>query len=141
MSRQFAKPAIARRQGGFTLLEVVIAFSLLAVGLAAAMQVATGALRLARNANEFTEASLYAQSLLDTVGVGERLEEGSDSGQFGDRYTWQLEVTPFEVVSDTPLDPAMAPVRLYRLDLIVSWERGRNIYDAQFSTLRALTPQ
>lgn len=141
MSRQFANPAIARRQGGFTLLEVVIAFSLLAVGLAAAMQVATGALRLARNANEFTEASLYAQSLLDTVGVGERLEEGSDSGQFGDRYTWQLEVTPFEVVSDTPLDPAMAPVRLYRLDLIVSWERGRNIYDAQFSTLRALTPQ
>lgn len=141
MPRPSTHSTITCRQGGFTLIEVVIAFSLLAVGLAAAMQVATGALRLARNANEFTEASLYAQSLLDTVGVGERLEEGGDSGRFGDRYTWQLEVTPFEVATDTPLDPAMAPVSLYRLDLTVTWERGRNAHEAQFSTLRALTPQ
>jgi general secretion pathway protein I len=130
-----------RAQRGFTLIEVVVAFSLLAVGLAAAMQIAVGSMRQARSAEAFTEASLYAQSLLDGVGVGERLEEGGDSGRFDDRYAWDLEVTPYEVASDPPIDPAMVPVQLYRLDLRVRWERGRNEYEAQFSTLRALTPE
>ena len=133
--------AHSHRQRGFTLIEVVIAFALLAVGLGAALQIAVGSLRQARNAEQFTEAALYAQSLLDTVGVGERLEEGGDSGRFGERYAWQLDVTPYEVPGDVPLDPALAPVQLYRLDLVVRWERGRHQHEAQFSTLRALTPQ
>lgn len=129
------------RQCGFTLIEVVIAFALLAVGLGVALQIAVGSLRQARNAAEFTEAALYAQSLLDTVGVGERLEEGGDSGRFGERYAWQLDVAPYEVPGDVPLDPASAPVALYRLDLVVRWERGRHAHEAHFATLRALTPQ
>lgn len=128
-------------QQGFTLIEVVTAFALLAVGLGAAMQIAVGSLRQARNAADFTEAALYAQSLLDTAGIGERLEEGGDSGRFGDRYQWQLEVTPYQVPSDASQDPSMTPVELYRLDLLVRWERGRHTREAQFSTLRALTPQ
>jgi general secretion pathway protein I len=133
-------PHRVHAQTGFTLIEVVLAFSLLALGLAASMQIATGALRQAKHAHEFTEVSLYAQSLLDTTGVGERLEEGSQSGQFGERYHWQLDVRPYEVQTDTPLDPALSPVTLMRLDLTVSWERGRNTYEAHFSTLRALVP-
>ena len=129
------------RQRGFTLIEVVTAFALLAVGLGAALQIAVGSLRQARNAADFTEASLYAQSLLDTVGVGERLEESGDSGRFGERYAWELEVTPYEVPSDMPLEQGMVPVTLYRLDLRVRWDRGRHTHEAQFSTLRALTPQ
>ena len=129
------------RQHGFTLIEVVAAFSLLAVGLGIMMQIAVGAMRQARSASEFTEASLYAQSLLDSAGVGERLEEGGDSGRFGERYAWNLEVTPYEVPSETSLDSATVPVALYRLDLTVRWERGRNEHEVHFSTLRALTPQ
>ena len=128
-------------QCGFTLIEIVVAFSLLAIGLAAAMQIAVGSMRQARSAEAFTEASLYAQSLLDGLGIGERLEEGGDSGRFDDRYAWELNVTPYEVPSDPPIDPVMVPVQLYRLDLLVRWERGRNAYEAQFSTLRALTPE
>ncbi len=136
MRRSFA-PAQAR---GFTLIEVVVAFSLLALGLAAVMQIAVGSLRQARNASEFTEATLYAQSLLDSLGVGERLEEGRDSGQFGDRYNWDLEVSLWEIETDSNIDLTMSPVELYRIDLVVSWQRGKNMREAHFSTLRALTP-
>jgi general secretion pathway protein I len=145
---QFAKPANvisrrptgARRARGFTLIEIVVAFSILAVGLGIAMQIATGAMRQSRSAADYTEAALYAQSLLDNVGVGERLEEGESSGEFNDRFQWSLRSEAYEIETESPLDTGIAPVELYRLELLVSWQRGRNTQEARFVTLRALTP-
>ena len=132
---------IGRRVSGFTLIEIVVAFSILAVGLGIAMQIATGAMRQSRSAADYTEAALYAQSLLDTAGVGERLEEGESSGEFDERFSWSLRVDPFEIQTDSPLDAGIAPVELYRLELLVRWRRGRGEQEARFVTLRALTPQ
>ena len=130
------------RATGFTLIEIIVAFAVLAVGLGIAMQIAAGAMRNARHAEERTEAALYAQSLLDSAGIGERLEEGETSGEFADRYRWSMSVTPFEVetTTDSPLDPALSPVQLYRLELVVTWGRQPREQEARFVTLRALTP-
>jgi general secretion pathway protein I len=132
----------AVRTRGFTLIEIVVSFAILALGLGIAMQIAGGAMRNARQAEERTEAALYAQSLLDAAGIGERLEEGESNGDFGDRYRWTLSVTPFEieVANDVPFDPALAPVQLYRLELVVTWGRAPREQEARFVTLRALTP-
>ncbi len=140
-----------KTQRGFTLIEVVMAFSLLAVGLGIAMQIAVGAMRQTRNAAEFTEASLYAQSLIDTLGVAERLEPGQESGRFGERYRWELIVEPYEVQPVTTATGAvtgglvqadMLPtVEMLRLELVVSWERGNHTHEARYVTLRAMTPQ
>lgn len=127
---------------GFTLLEIIVALSLLAIGLGLAMQIATGAMRNAKRAAERTEAALYAQSLLDGVGVGERLEVGRSTGEFGDDYRWELDVSEHEIEApdgSAGIDPALAPVQLYRLELLVSWGEPRP-QEARFVTLRALTP-
>lgn len=128
------------RQRGFTLIEIVVAFTILALGLGIAMQIAAGAMRNARQAATRTDAALYAQSLLDTVGVGERLEEGGSSGEFDDRFRWELDAQKYEVESETPIEPGMAPVQLYRLELRVTWEASGKQQEARFTTLRALTP-
>lgn len=131
-----------RRARGFTLIEIIMAFAVLAVGLGIAMQIATGAMRNSRQAAQRTEAALHAQSLLDIVGVGERLEEGATSGEFDDDYRWNLDVSRFEIESEeTPgLEPAQAQVELYRLDLTVTWGPREAEREAHFVTLRALTP-
>ena len=128
------------RQRGFTLIEIVVAFAILSIGLGIAMQIAAGAMRNARQAATRTDAALYAQSLLDTAGVGERLEEGTSNGEFGDKFRWTLRAEPFELESETPVEPGMAPVQLYRLELVVSWDAGDKEQEARFVTLRALTP-
>lgn len=128
------------RQRGFTLIEIVVAFAILSIGLGIAMQIAAGAMRNARQAATRTDAALYAQSLLDTAGVGERLEEGTSNGEFGDKFRWTLRAEPFELESETPVEPGMAPVQLYRLELVVSWDVGDKEQQASFVTLRALTP-
>lgn len=140
--RRIAASPAGTRKRGFTLIEIVVAFSILALGLGLALQIAAGAMRNARQAAQRTEAALHAQSLLDTVGVGERLEEGESSGEFDDDYRWSLSVTPFEVETDaaSPLEPAQAQVALYRLELIVNWGPREAEREASFVTLRALTP-
>lgn len=132
------------RGRGFTLIEIIVAFTILALGLGITMQIATGAMRNARHAAQRTEAALYAQSLLDSAGVGERLEEGRSTGEFGDAYRWELDVAPYEVEVENPatapLEPGLAPVQLYRLELVVTWGRDHAQQAARFVTLRALTP-
>ena len=133
------------RQGGFTLLEIVLAFSIMALGLAIAMQAATHAMRQSRQAAEQTDVALYAQNLLDSVGIDERIEEGETSGEFGDSgYRWRLTIMPYEIVderADLPLTNVASSVELMELDLLVEWERGEQRREARFQTLRAMLPQ
>lgn len=135
-----ARPSAAR---GFTLLEVVAAFAILALGLGLAMRAATGAMQQSQQAAEHTRAALHARSVMDTLGVGERLEEGGYGGEFRDGYRWQAEVSRFEL-SDEELpvgfDPAFGATELLRIDLLIEWERGGRMAQARFSTLRAMLP-
>jgi general secretion pathway protein I len=131
----------AQSARGFTLIEIVIAFAILAIGLGISMQIASGAMRNTRQAAVRTDAALYAQSLLDTVGVGERLEEGETSGDFNEDFRWTLRAEAYEIETDTPIEAALAPVQLYRLELVVTWDVGRKEQEARFVTLRALTPE
>ena len=132
-----------RSQHGFTLLEVVAAFAVLALGLGLAMQGLSGSLQQSRQAAEHTRAALYAQSVLDTLGVGEPLEEGAYEGEFEDGYAWRAEVTPYEVpIEGLPegIDLSLTPVELLRVDLLVTWPRGERQAEARFATLRAMLP-
>jgi general secretion pathway protein I len=132
-----------RAAGGFTLLEVVLAFSILAIGMTIAMQIASTAMRQAQQAAEHTRAALYAQNLLDAAGLDEPLEPGEDSGEFDSGYRWQLSVQPFEAESEglpTLLAGMNAPVELLELVLTVEWQRGNERQEAQFRTLRAVLP-
>ncbi|WP_395790358.1 prepilin-type N-terminal cleavage/methylation domain-containing protein [Aquimonas sp.] len=129
-------------QRGFTLIEVVLALAIFAVAIGLCMQIATSALKQTRVAAEQTHAALLAQSLLDTSGVGERLQPGRTSGRLDGDYRWELDVSPYEadLQTDSPLTPGMLAVQLYRLELTLSWAVGSKRRDMKFSTLRAMTP-
>lgn len=137
------RPTQHRTQQGFTLLEVVAAFAILALGLGLAMQAATGAMQQSRQAAEHTRAALHAQSVLDTLGVGAPIEPGSYEGEFDDGYRWLAEVTEYQVpIESIPegIDPLATPVVLLRVDLAVSWPRGEQTAEAHFATLKAMMP-
>jgi len=127
-----ARSAQARRQHGFTLLEVIAAIMLLAIAFAALMQVAGGSIRLSQNASEHSEAALWARSLLDTAFTTEPVKAGTTSGRFDQRYSWQLQVTPWRPADAAP----NTPLQLYQLDLEVMWGASVHPHSAHFRTLR-----
>ena len=122
----------ASRTQGFTLLEVIAAIMLLAIAFAALMQVAGGSIRLSQNATEHSEAALWARSMLDTAFTTEPVRAGTTSGRFDQRFSWRLDVTPWTVPAAAP----NAPMRLYQLDLDVTWGPLSHPRSAHFRTLR-----
>ena len=131
---------LARRQRGFTLIEVIIAFALLALALTLLLGSLSGGARQIRQANMTSHATLHAQSLLAQIGVGENLQPGRSGGTFAESgYVWTLEVAPYQdaLLPARQADPSA--VRLMQLRLVVLWGEAP-AERLQMDTLRLVPP-
>ena len=72
----------ASREGGFTLIELVVAMGLLAVAVAAVYQLQAESLNLHAEARFVTAASQIARARLARISSREVLLEGTESGVF-----------------------------------------------------------
>ncbi len=125
--------------GGFTILEVLVAFVVLAVALGALMQIFSGGLREAQVADEYARASQVAQSKLAGVTAVEKIAEGSAQG-VEDGFAWKLAVTPYDereenAEADRNRDYGVQ-FRLLKVESTVAWRAsdGRD-RDVRLATL------
>lgn len=81
-------PPKARRQEGFSLVEMLAALVILGLALGALYQAASGATRNARVSAEYAIATTLAESQLDAFLVTQPSEEERTQGQFG-VYRWE----------------------------------------------------
>lgn len=89
-----------RGRRGFTLVEVLASFALVAAILPAAMGAVVLAMRLEESARRGCEAVLLAQSKLAELTATNEWQDTKSSGDFGDEwpdYKWEKEVTPWDV--------------------------------------------
>ncbi|HZH44613.1 MAG TPA: prepilin-type N-terminal cleavage/methylation domain-containing protein [Lysobacter sp.] len=132
-----------RRQRGYSLLEVIVAFALLAGALALLLGALSNATRQVADADRSGRAALHAQSLLDQLGVGTPLRPGRSEGTFEQgTYRWTLQVAPWQDPTrpdGQPVDPA-AP-RLLEIALAVEWEHAGRAQRLQLHTLRRVASQ
>jgi len=142
-----------RGQGGFTLLEVLVAFALLGGAAVLLLSILSNGLRDVADAERHGEAALHARTLIENAGRMERLRPGARSGTLeGGRYRWTIVVRPF---ADPLPDPPVAPGEpsagreglidvsepvLYEVELLLEWGEGRPRERLRTSTLRALYP-
>jgi general secretion pathway protein I len=133
-------PAAAQR--GYTLIEVLVAFSVLALALTLLLGTLSGATRQVRWSADAGRAGLHAQSLLAQTGVGEVLQPGRREGAFDDgRYRWTMDVAPYQdPLRATPaaIDP-FSP-QLLQLALEVRWGDGGPAERLRLETLRLVQP-
>ncbi len=135
--------AIRSRQAsaGYTLIEIIVAFAILALGLTLLLGTLSGATRQVRAAGDAGRAALHAQSLLDEFGnlpQPQQREGELDQG----RYRWRLDVEPWQDPSPrqaaSPVDPNGA--QLMHLRLQVAWGEGTPAERVEATSLRLVVP-
>ncbi len=116
-----------RSSSGFTLLETLVAFAILAIFMTALLQVFGTGLRSLNAADAQAIAMLQARSKLAEVGPLISLTDGPQSGDFENGSTWRLEPRLYEV-SATPANTQTAAQAVpYEVEVTVSWGEGKSL--------------
>ena len=110
---------------GFSLLEVLVAFTLLALAMGVVMQIFSRGVNGATLADRYAKATMYAESMLSSVGSETELKEGSTGGKFDDDFSWAIAVRAYQ--DPYPKDQAVVdyeklmPTQLFEVELKVSF--------------------
>lgn len=128
MASASARPRIA----GFTLIEVLAAFVILALSLAALLPALSGSLRADRASSDLVIATAYAQSLIAGVGVNGRIAEGEFANTLERRrFHSLLKVRPMNGSVGREDGP-----KLYKVTARVAWRAGLRERTVTLTTAR-----
>lgn len=129
-------PAVRGRAdgAGFTLLEVLVAFTIASFLLVAVLRALTLGLDGSQRSETYTRATILAESTLEAMGVTAPLRDGDEA---------ELQKGPFHISASVhrysdpslPQGPAQYLV-LYRLTATVSWRERRQARAVSLETLR-----
>lgn len=121
-----------RSDSGFTLVEVLVAFAIMAVLLATLFPALTGPMRAtATNDGEY-RAVLWAESLLDAIGVTAPLQAGEYSGSIDETTRWRARIRRI----GTTGTGTRSALSAYEVVLSVTVQSAGRTADATLATVR-----
>lgn len=124
-----------RAQQGFSLLEILIAFSILAFSLTVLLNIFSGGLRRTIVSEEYQQAVIIAQSKLAAAGVEEVLDNGMQSGDIEKRFFWSVQMQTLDL-EKLGLDSEGQIVVPYQVTARVEWLAGRNNRQFELTTIK-----
>jgi general secretion pathway protein I len=106
---------------GFTLIETLVAISILAISLVIILQLFSGGLKSSRLSDEYTRGIFHAREKMDEILLAGELTEGIINGEFGDGFKWKAEALRFSIeeAKDVKL-----PFRAFNIKVDVMWDAG-----------------
>ncbi len=133
----FKRGKFAKTTGGFTLLEVMIAVSILSIGFFAIYSLFLQSVS-ASEAARFRQQAIFLSTLKEGAWITEVSEISPDAGDFGEDYPrWRWRITPSKVIHK---DFETVAKRLRRVNLEVFQEGSPRIYSATHYLLVTVVP-
>ena len=115
---------------GFSLLEVLVAFVILALALGAIMRIFSQGMSRVGESDSYARAVMLAESKLSQLGEAIPLEDGEVSGESEDSLRWRVRVAAYDPDSvktarDGGAVQVVTPVRLLQVEVEVTWAESQ----------------
>ena len=92
-----------RSSRGFTLLEIVVAMTIVGLGVVTLLEVFSSGLRLGTRSQDRTEVITQGRQVMDQFLAGRTLAEGTEQGIIGENGRWKLQVQPVRSAEELSL--------------------------------------
>ena len=119
---------------GYSLIEVLVAFMILALALTVLLRIFSGGLSNISASADYARAVLVAEAQLAGAGIAGELSPGETTGEEAGRYRWSRKVTAYPLVGTTGI--ADQPVSAYQVTVTVEWPRGAQLRQVDLTSLR-----
>lgn len=119
---------------GFTLLETLVALSILAISIGIVYQVFASSLRSTELANDYVQASMYVDSHLASISRHVHQLRGETEGRYNDRFRWKLRVQSLESNSSAQFN--INDLKTYQVILQVFWKGKHGPRSIRATTFR-----
>ena len=120
IARNHAEP------NGFTLVETLVAFAILAISMVALLQSFATGLQSLGISEAYAIATMHARSKLAEFGKTIPLEASEESGELDDRFEWRAVVADYDP-GDTAGRVLGKAIKIYSLTVTVTWDNNREV--------------
>jgi prepilin-type N-terminal cleavage/methylation domain-containing protein len=86
---------------GFTLLEVVVAMTIVGVGVVTLLELFSMGLRTGSRSAVASEAITYGRQAMDEILLRRKIEDGPQQGSLDERVRWKVGIQPVKEPSNT----------------------------------------
>ena len=86
---------------GFTLLEVIVALTIIGIGVVTLLEIFSAGLRLGSRSSGATEAMTYSRQVMDKILLRRQIENGPQQGSLNEKARWKLGIQPLRERADS----------------------------------------
>ena len=120
-------------EDGFSLLEVIVALAIMAMGFVTVLQLFSGSVRSVSMSEQYLKAITLAQSKMGALEVNNyRTSEFEGTFANEENYRWKLSISPYTTV----LNSKEHNIQLSEVLLRVYWSETSQIRNIELSTLK-----
>jgi general secretion pathway protein I len=124
---------------GYTLVEVMVAFVILAMALTVLLRIFSGGVRNIAVSADYARAVLIAESRLAAAGIDEPLFTGETRGIEDEEFEWTRSVTPY--LPSPGYKSQARDLKAWHVTVTVGWPHGDGQRSIDMSTVRLANPE
>lgn len=120
-------------EDGFSLLEVIVALAIMAMGFVTVLQLFSGSIRSVSMSEQYLKGTTLAQSKMGELEMNNyKVTEFEGIFSNEENYRWQLDISPYE----TKLNSADNNIQLSEVLLKVLWSDSIKMRSVELSTIK-----
>ncbi|MFH1954854.1 MAG: type II secretion system protein [Pseudomonadota bacterium] len=129
------KGAFFKGLKGFTLIEILVAISILSISLVVILQLFSGGLKSSRLSDRYTKGIFHAKEKMEEILLGTEFAEEVSEGEFNDSFRWKSEIVRIEQAEE---EASKLPFNTYNIKVDVVWDQGDKEKLFSISTMKVV---